>query len=171
MTTPLIGRLLRPLRAGVGKTAWFHPATTVAPQTITVTSPAFADGAAIPKQHAGPGIGDNISPPLHWCGVPENAVELVLVIEDPDVPLPRPYVHGVTSGIAPWPNEIGQGALQRYAGHCPIRGHGPHRYVFQLFALDTQSGLDKTANLGATLAAIKGCVIARGRLTGTYQRD
>jgi hypothetical protein len=54
MTTSLIGRLLRPLRAGIGKTAWFHPATTMAPQTITVTSPAFADGAAIPSSMRGP---------------------------------------------------------------------------------------------------------------------
>jgi Raf kinase inhibitor-like YbhB/YbcL family protein len=196
MATHLIGRLLRPFRAGLDKTAWCHPATALAPHTITLTSPAFLVGEPIPKRHAGVGLGDNVSPPLKWSGVADDAVELVLVIEDPDVPLPRPIVHALVSGIAPRPNEIAQGALNHsaatdatapalrlartgigpfrrvgYAGPRPIPGHGAHRYVFQLFAVDIRTGLDETASLPTALAAINGHVIARGQLTGTYQRD
>lgn len=95
-----IARLLRPVRAGIGKIAWHHSAIAGAPELITVTSTAFAEGAAIPQRHAGAGVGANISPALYWSGVPAAAVELVLIVEDPDVPLPRPIVHGLFSGIA-----------------------------------------------------------------------
>ncbi|MET9492135.1 YbhB/YbcL family Raf kinase inhibitor-like protein [Nocardia sp. NPDC006630] len=184
-----IARLLRPVRAGISKIAWHHSATAVAPEQITVTS-AFAEGAAIPQRHAGKGVGADISPALHWSGVPAAAVELVLIIEDPDVPLPRPIVHGLFSGIDPSSGGIPEGALalehsaspafdigvgsfrrRGYAGPRPIPGHGPHRYIFQLFALDAPSGLGGAATLAETLAAIDGHVIARGRLTGTYERD
>ncbi|MBU3064964.1 YbhB/YbcL family Raf kinase inhibitor-like protein [Nocardia sp. NEAU-G5] len=194
MARNVIGRLLRPVRAGIGKTAWHHPATAAAPETITVTSNAFADGAPIPRRYAGAGVGDNIAPPLAWSGAPEAAAELVLIVEDPDVPLPRPIVHALLTGIDPGIGELREGAMnlpapgspseplaahigvgsfkrRGYAGPRPIPGHGPHRYIFQLFALDTPSGLADEATLPRTLTAMDGHVIARGRLTGTYQRD
>ena len=75
----------------------------------------------------------------------------------------------VTPGLA---LQIGFGSFKRrgYAGPRPIPGHGPHRYIFQIFALDRPSGLDYTATLPRALSAIDGKVIARGRLTGTYER-
>ncbi|MGW4767247.1 YbhB/YbcL family Raf kinase inhibitor-like protein [Nocardia sp. NPDC004278] len=192
----MIGRLLRPVRAGLGSTAWHHPAAKDAPETITVTSDAFGDNAAIPRRYAGDGVGDNISPPLQWSNIPPDAVELVLIIEDPDVPLPRPIVHGLVTGVDPHTAgipeggleidsaaatstvgdpmmRIGFGAFKRrgYAGPRPIPGHGPHRYIFQMFALDQPSGLGVDATRSSTLSAIDGHVIARGKLTGTYERD
>ena len=187
MSTHPIGRLLRPFRAGVDKTAWYHLATRSAPESITLISNAFDEGAPIPQRHAGLGVGDNLSPQLTWSGVPNPTVELILIIEDPDVPLPRPIVHGVVTGIDPRLGELSEGALnppaaapvrigvgsfrrRGYAGPRPIPGHGPHRYLFQLFALDKPSGLDGNATLTSTLSAIPGHVIARGKLTGTYER-
>lgn len=184
--TGVLGHLLRPLRGRDSRTAWHHQATKYAPNTITVTSSAFDDGQPMPLRHAGNGLGDNISPPLSWTGLPEDAVELVLIVEDPDAPLPRPVVHALA--ILPsarslpefalnpdndsTPIRIGQGSFKRrgYAGPRPISGHGPHRYIFQLFALDQPCGLDTTATIKTALAAIDGHVIARGRLTGTYER-
>ncbi|MVU77164.1 YbhB/YbcL family Raf kinase inhibitor-like protein [Nocardia sp. ET3-3] len=195
MAKHLIARLLRPVRAGIDSTAWYHPAVQQAPETIALTSSAFTDGEAIPVRYAGVGVGDNISPPLNWSGVPTNAAELVLVIEDPDVPLPRPIVHGVVTGINPrstalpegainiGPTQvahedssiamtIGTGAFRRrgYAGPRPIPGHGPHRYVFQLFALDRVTGLGEGATLGRVMSAIDGHVLARGKAIGIYER-
>jgi phosphatidylethanolamine-binding protein (PEBP) family uncharacterized protein len=61
-----------------------------------------------------------------------------------------------------------------YIGPTPIRGHGPHRYVFQLFALGGPAAADETAasraNPRVVLAGITAPVLARGRLTGTYER-
>jgi phosphatidylethanolamine-binding protein (PEBP) family uncharacterized protein len=51
----------------------------------------------------------------------------------------------------------------------PIRSHGPHAYVFQLFALDQALGLPGSFTLDDVLAGIKGHVIGRARLDGTYE--
>jgi len=58
-----------------------------------------------------------------------------------------------------------------YLGPAPIRGHGPHRYIFQLFALDKTVDLARhRVDEKASLKAISGHVIARGQLTGTYEQ-
>jgi hypothetical protein len=61
-----------------------------------------------------------------------------------------------------------------YIGPAPIKGHGPHRYVFQLFALPAADAPDGAAAARtaprALLAAVRGPVLARARLTGTYER-
>jgi phosphatidylethanolamine-binding protein (PEBP) family uncharacterized protein len=85
---------------------WHRPAADSAPDVITLTSKAFTDGAPIPQRNAGKGVGDDISPQLQWSGVPASTVELVLIVEDPDVPLPRPIVHCLVTGIDPQLNEL-----------------------------------------------------------------
>jgi hypothetical protein len=62
-----------------------------------------------------------------------------------------------------------------YLGPEPIKGHGPHRYPFQLFALATAVAADdgaaaERATPRALLPAVSGPVLARGRLTGVYER-
>ncbi|HEY4428951.1 MAG TPA: YbhB/YbcL family Raf kinase inhibitor-like protein [Solirubrobacteraceae bacterium] len=181
---PLLGRLLRNRRAGDAKLAWNQQGLD-APATMRLRSDAFADGAGMPPRSAGHGVGANLSPPLAWHGVPENAAELVLIVEDPDAPLSRPVVHLALAGIPPDLGGFaegdlnagsrygsGRGSFRRlgYAGPRPIPGHGKHRYVFQLYALSQPSGLGPGAPPKAIVAAIKGTVIARGRLVGTYER-
>ena len=104
----LIGKLLRPVRAGSHRSrlAALTPALT-----IDLTSPAFSDGSAIPAKHAGEGVGDNISPALRWSGVPANTAALVLIIEDDDVPLPHPLMHTIAI-LTPDVDQIDEGALQ-----------------------------------------------------------
>jgi hypothetical protein len=58
-----------------------------------LSSPSFAGGCPIPRRHAGKGVGDDISPALAWSGVPGETAEILLLIDDPDAPLPRPFVH------------------------------------------------------------------------------
>jgi hypothetical protein len=50
----------------------------------------------------------------------------------------------------------------------PIRSHGPHRYVFQVFALDRRLDLPAKFKLGDALNAMSGHVIGRARLEGTF---
>ena len=52
----------------------------------------------------------------------------------------------------------------------PPRGHGPHRYAFQIFALDLVPDLDEGAGRGALVTALKGHVLAKGLLVGIYER-
>ena len=51
----------------------------------------------------------------------------------------------------------------------PIRSHGPHSYVFQLFAVDQPPALPDSFTLDDVIGAITGHVIGRARLDGTYE--
>jgi phosphatidylethanolamine-binding protein (PEBP) family uncharacterized protein len=63
-----------------------------------------------------------------------------------------------------------------YVGPAPIKDHGPHCYVFQLFAYATPvtsvngGGPLEKAKPTAVLAAVPGPVPARGRLDGLHTR-
>jgi hypothetical protein len=178
-----VGRLLRSVRAGEHRSP-FAGSGFAAPYHITVTSTAFSDGGAMPKVSAGKGVGDNTSPQLSWTGVPPKTRQLVLIVDDVDVPLPRPLLHSIAvieSDVA----QVDTGALQPgvagirfipgdlrhrgYAGPRPIPDHGPHRYRFHLFALDEPIP-DHITTAKALLKQMAGHVLARGVLTGTYER-
>ena len=59
--------------------------------TIQLTSAAFEEGASIPSQHTCDGA--DISPPLKWTGVPQQAKSLALICDDPDAPIAVSYTH------------------------------------------------------------------------------
>lgn len=188
----LAGRLLTNRRAGETRMAWNLPGLR-GPQTLTLDSRDFADGGALPRQHAAKAAGGaDTSPHLAWTAPPAGTAELLLVVEDIDVPLPRPAAHCVAlldpalthldpgalaarhpaAGVRLLRSTIGRG----YHGPAPIKGHGPHAYVFQLFALAAPvAGAPGAAppdrlRPRTLLAAVSGPVLARGRLTGTYER-
>lgn len=181
-----LGVALRNRRAGHRTLVWARP-NLQAPENFTLTSPAFDHGAPIPEKHRGRLFGANISPALDWTPPPAGTVELVLIVQDPDVPFGKPATHALTLGIDPSLNGIpenalaspspvpgirhGKGALGRrgWAGPLPIRSHGPHAYVFQLFALDQASGLPACFALDEVTAVIAGHAIGRARLDGTYE--
>jgi phosphatidylethanolamine-binding protein (PEBP) family uncharacterized protein len=180
----MIGRLLRRFPVAGAHRGPLAGADFAAPYGITVTSTAFSDGGAIPKASAGKGVGDDTSPQLSWTGAPPETRQLVLIIDDVDVPLPRPLLHTVAV-IEPGVAAVDTGALQPgaagmrfipsdlrrrgYAGPRPIPGHGPHRYRFHLFALDEPVAEDVTKTK-ALLKQMAGHVLARGVLIGTYER-
>jgi Raf kinase inhibitor-like YbhB/YbcL family protein len=185
MAFSMVGRALRGRRAGEGKLTW-HRTAAGAGETFTLTSPAFGDGCPIPLRHAATKAGQNLSPPLAWSGEPPQAAELVLIVEDADAPTPRPFVHCVARidpaigslpegalapGTAVKGITIGRGGLRQtgYTGPRPIPGHGPHHYVFQLFALDRALPQPSTISPRALAAAMSGRVIARARLTGVFE--
>ena len=159
--------------------------------TIEITSSVFSEGGAIPVKFTGEGA--DVSPPLAWSGVPEGTKQLALICDDPDAPMPEPWVHwviyriaadaaGLGEGIAKtaeldepagavqggnsWP----QGENMGYGGPMPPPGHGTHHYFFKLYALDVEltesAGLDKAG----LLSAMAGHVIGEGQLMGTYER-
>jgi phosphatidylethanolamine-binding protein (PEBP) family uncharacterized protein len=178
-----LGKLLRNVRAGEHRSP-LAGAGFAAPPDITVTSTAFSDGGAMPMASAGKGVGDNVSPELRWTGLPAETRQLVLIIDDVDVPLPRPLLHTVAV-IEPGVQGVDTGALQPgtagmrfipgglghrgYAGPRPIPGHGPHHYRFHVLALDEPIP-DHIETAKALLRQMAGHVLARGVLTGTYER-
>lgn len=162
------------------------------PGALVLTSPDFADGGPIPQIHAGKRLGgQELSPALAWSAVPSGTAELLLVIEDPDAPTATPYIHGLAL-VKPSVAALEHGALsvespgrgvrllrsssgRGWIGMAPPKGHGPHRYVFQLFALTEpltigSKGGAEEAQPRKVLAAA-GPVLARGRIDGLYQRS
>jgi Raf kinase inhibitor-like YbhB/YbcL family protein len=186
MPANLLGVALRNRRAGQHTLVWAR-ADLQAPENFTLTSPAFEHGAPIPDKHRGRLFGANISPALDWTRPPAGTAELVLIVQDPDVPFGKPAIHALTLGIDPAlagipengltsPSPVpgirhGKGALGRrgWAGPLPPRSHGPHAYVFQLFAVDQAPALPDGFALDDVIAAIAGHVIGRARLDGTYE--
>ena len=183
----LLGRLLANRRAGEADMAWNLPALH-GPESLTLTSQDFGDSLSLTNCAKFIG-GQDVSPHLAWNPLPPGAAQLLLVVEDIDVPTGKPAVHclalidpsaahlepGALAAKQPGPgvqvlrSTIGRG----YHGPAPIKGHGPHRYVFQLFALESplSSGipLDR-ARPRAVLSAVTPPVLGRGRLTGVYER-
>jgi Raf kinase inhibitor-like YbhB/YbcL family protein len=153
---------------------------------IELSTDAFPDEGAIDLRHSA--YGDNLSPPLHWTPV-EGAGAYAIVVEDPDAPRERPFVHwmiwNIPGQVSSLPEGVPnnaelvspQGAIQGkndndssgYFGPHPPQGHGVHHYHFQIFALDGPLGLHPDAELRALTDAMKGRVIADGELVGTFE--
>jgi hypothetical protein len=157
--------------------------------SIEIASPVFSSGSAIPLRYTADGA--DVSPPLEWTAVPASAVELCLIVDDPDAPRTDPWVHwlvytipadstGLPEGISRDPDALqAAGGLREgrndfgekgYGGPAPPRGHGIHHYEFKLYALDSDLGLGDGATKQELLEAMSGHVLAQGLLVGTYER-
>jgi len=149
-----------------------------ADQTISVSSPAFAQGAHLPSHCAYKG--DNVSPELHIGNVPANAKSLVLIVDDPDSPSGL-WTHWLVWNLSPTTTTIPEGKLppdaregknsfghDRYDGPAPPSG--THRYFFRIYALDEPffPKFRTDSDRDAILAEIKGHVIGKGETFGTY---
>ena len=165
------------------------PALGDIPEEISLTSPAFAEGGQLPIRFTMDG--ESISPPLHWVGVPENAAELVLLIEDADSPTLNPLVHAIVWRIAPGDGALEEGAMPieteqvlspsmgvnsylriGYLPPDPPAGHGSHRYAFQIFALAAPLTIETIAPGRTELVdALRVHALAKGLLIATYERS
>jgi hypothetical protein len=171
-----------------GKTvslALAHPRNPAA--VIQVVSDALGADGGIDLRHSA--YGDNLSPPLRWTPV-EGARDYALILEDPDAPTARPFVHWLIwnipadittlpEGVAAEPHPPAlSGALQGrngagsvgYHGPQPPAGSGVHHYHFQIFALDGPLDLGPGADIAALTRAMDGHVLADGELIGTYEQ-
>lgn len=154
---------------------------------IRVESAAFAPNGRMPPTYTG--YGRNVSPPLAWSELPAGARSFVLMMEDPDAASPMPFVHWVAIGPASmtqlpegvmafeWPRDarsVRQGSNSRsrigYSGPRPPAGDPPHRYHFQIFALDTTLRLPSGFNRHTLLKRMEGHVLAQGTLVGTFSK-
>ena len=182
-----LGGLMRNMRAGHSKLAIVDPALDLGPATIDLSSPAFANGARLPERFTADGEG--VSPPLVWGKVPEGTQSLALIVEDPDAPALRPMVHCLVWGLAADAGRIAEGAIvpdgnggplgdvgessafrQGWLPPDPPNGHGPHDYVFQLFALGETDDVGANPGRGEMVRAMEGKVLAAGLFVGTYSR-
>jgi hypothetical protein len=151
---------------------------------MQITSSAFKDGGEIPAKYTCEG--KDLSPPLAFSDIPEDAKSLVLIVDDPDAPDPAApkltWVHWVlldmppdTSGLSESISSLPSGTKEGmndwkrtgYGGPCPPIGR--HRYFFKLYALDTTLELTSPTKT-AVLSAMDGHVVAEAQMIGTYQK-
>ncbi len=156
--------------------------------TLGVMSPSVKEGAPIPMRHSD--YADGVSPQLEWTAVP-NAKSYAVVVEDPDSKPVAPFVHWLAWNIPSTLTRLPEGLQEQprltepdgvlqgkgtrgspgyYGPHPPV-GDPPHRYLFQVFALDTVLDVPAGADRETLVAAMRGHVVAQGRLTGLYAQE
>lgn len=117
---------------------------------------------------------------LAWSDPPAGRRSLALVVEDPDAPAGT-FTHwlgwNIDAGAAgcrranrPRPRDATTFGMGGWTGPCPPPGHGSHRYVFRLYALDAKLEGGFQAGRGELEGALAGHVLATAELIGTYER-
>jgi Raf kinase inhibitor-like YbhB/YbcL family protein len=162
--------------------------------SFTLVSDDMTDGKPMARPQAS-GIfgagGTDTSPHLRWEGAPAETRSYAVTCFDPEAPTGSGFWHWTLFDIpatvtelpagagAPDGSGVPAGAVQSrndantlgYVGAGPPPGHGPHRYVFAVHALDvekTGATVDSTpAFVGFTMY---GHTLARAVLTATFER-
>jgi Raf kinase inhibitor-like YbhB/YbcL family protein len=147
---------------------------------LQLRSSAFNDHDLMPDRLSK--LGGNVSPPLTWSGVPDEAAELVLLVEDPDAGQP-PFLHWLVTGIDPRTSEAPEGDVPAggvqwtngfgatgWSGPQPPKGDAPHRYFFRLYAVDEPLRLPQTPTAADVHGAASDHELVSGTLVGTFAR-
>lgn len=158
--------------AGYGGAGSGRAAPADAP--LTISSPAFANGAPIPPDFTCKGA--DVSPPLTWSA-PYGAA---LVVDDPDS-VNGLYVHWIVIGIAPGAGSAGRGQVPAgtttlpntsgqpaYKGPCPPAGTGTHHYRFTLYQLPNDYQLPGGLAGAQAAQTIAGAATGQAQLIGTF---
>ena len=101
---------------------------------------------------------------MHWVmyNIPPEARSLAAGVPA-GTPADAALLDGTQQGQNSWPRT-------GYGGPCPPSG--THRYIFNLYALDTTLDLESGAtDKAALLEAMEGRVLAEITLTGLYERQ
>ncbi len=159
-----------------------------------VSSESFRDGQTLPPAQrgaaTGPGAADE-SPQLSWRGAPAGTRSYAVTMFDPDAPGHGGFWHWAVLDIPAASESLPAGAGSRqggglpggavqlrndggspgYLGAAPPKGHGPHRYIVTVMALDVaRSGLDAAASPAKLDSRLGAHILARTSLTGIFER-
>lgn len=166
------------------------PAPPAAP-AMTLTTPAWPDGAHIPARYTQ--AGEQVSPELRWTNTPAGTQSFVLYFHDPDVARNKTtddQVHWVVWNIPATATGLPEGVpagAERPDGSRQISASGPvyrgpgapasgplHHYTFEVFALDTKLDIPASTDAFETranvLKAMQGHVLGKAVYVGLFKR-
>jgi Raf kinase inhibitor-like YbhB/YbcL family protein len=162
--------------------------------TFILRSPQFTEGQQLPKAfvHSAMGAGgQNLSPELTWEGAPAGTKSFALTMYDPDAPTGSGWWHWVVHDIPATVGSLPQGAgnadgtklpkgarqartdfgSKEYGGAAPPPGHGPHRYIFTLHALNVEKlDVDEAPSAAYIGFLIHFAKLSEAKLTARYER-
>ena len=149
---------------------------------FTLISNDFQDGDVLPDAQVQ--AKGNTSPHLAWSGAPEGTKSFAVTVFDPDAPTGSGFWHWTVANIPadvseiPAGGPVPDGAVEGrtdygapgFGGAAPPPGHGPHRYIFTVFAVDVDSlpvtPEDSGAKYGFNLHFH---TLAKASITATYE--
>ncbi|WP_394940496.1 YbhB/YbcL family Raf kinase inhibitor-like protein [Psychromicrobium sp. YIM B11713] len=163
--------------------------------SFELSSESLHDGARLAAAQASgamgvPGGADE-SPELKWSGFPEETKSFAVTVYDPDAPTASGFWHWAVFNLPVSVTSLSAGAgtpgssalpesavtlkndagVPGYVGAAPPAGHGDHRYIIAVHALDVES-LDLPAEASPAYLGFNlfGHAIARALLTGTFSQ-
>ncbi|UVJ39678.1 YbhB/YbcL family Raf kinase inhibitor-like protein [Arthrobacter sp. CJ23] len=162
--------------------------------SFAVRSASFKDGETLPRDQRsglfGAG-GKDISPQLSWSGAPQGTRSFAVTLLDPDAPGAGSFWHWAVLNLPADTAELPAGAGSRdgsllpagafqlkndggfpgYLGAAAPPGHGPHRYIVAIHALDVEDlGLDARAAHAKLASALVRHTLGRAIITGMFER-
>ena len=144
-------------------------------QELRVSSPIFQNNQFIPPKYTCDG--DDVNPSLRIEGIPREAQALVLIVDDPDAPMGTwdhwvvwniPPVERIEENSVPGIQGLNDFNKHSYGGPCPPSG--THRYFFKVYALDMKLNLNPNSRKKDVEKAMKGHILAEGKIVGLYRR-
>jgi para-nitrobenzyl esterase len=151
---------------------------------LTVTSPSYADGGAIPwenTQYRG-----NVFPGVNWTAGPAGTQSYVVVMQGMNPKGTATSVHFTLFNIPPGVTRLNPGlssppngalyGVNVHGFNQPYSGPHAHTpaiqtYFLEVLALDTELKSDPKLSFAALEAGIHGHVLASGAVSGTTFRD
>lgn len=161
-------------------------------KTFTLNSSDVGGQATLQQVFNGFGCtGENLSPALNWSNAPEGTKSFAITMYDPDAPTGSGWWHWVVLDIpasvsalptgagTPGKDGLPKGAIQGltdyrvpgYGGPCPPEGHGLHRYIVTVHALDVGTlGLDAKTSAPMAGFNINAHSLAKASIIFYYER-